>query len=286
MMLRLPEPRYTSAQAIDACREGITGNNELFQKVSDESQALQDHAVAYIASASTGELYTIRPIPNHRDYDPLVVGQLKKSELIKLYSTYFVKPDKPGRTIYTALMAAANEKCPFCGGIGRPRNLDHYLPKAHYPQYSVLPVNLIPSCRDCNMDGKGESHATCEEEQLLHPYLDHERYFEEQWLCARYLTGENDEPGVIEYFVKPPENWTGAQKRRVRQHFDDFDLGLRFSKEAAARLTTILAQIQSLTTLQLPSATVKSTILQPVIDTAPFVNHWEAVMCQALMCKL
>jgi hypothetical protein len=82
---------------------------------------------------------------------------------------YFVPEEKPARTIYDSLLNSAKEKCPFCGGIGTPRNLDHFLPKAHFPQFSVLPRNLIPACRDCNMDGKGHAFATNAEDQIILP---------------------------------------------------------------------------------------------------------------------
>lgn len=282
-MLKLDEPVYSCAQAIALCCEGVTGNPDLLHRINNDNQLLQEHAANYIASASTEELYTILTIPNRRDHDPIVVEQLKKSDMVKLYSTYFVNKEKPGRVIYNALMVAANEKCPFCGGIGRPRNLDHYLPKAHYPQFSVLPVNLVPSCRDCNMDGKGEEFATTQEEQVLHPYLDNERYFNEQWVFACYIAGTDEEPGVIEYFVHPPEHWEREQKLRVEKHFHDFSLALRFSKEAGPRLIIYLAQIQMLTQIPLDLHVAKSTILQPAIDSGLFVNHWERVMCLALM---
>ncbi|MGE4544139.1 MAG: HNH endonuclease [Pedobacter sp.] len=285
-MLKLKQPAYSSEQVIEMCRQGITGNDELLQKVDNDMHLLQASAVGYTASASRGELYTIPSTPNGRDHDPVVVGQLKKSDLLKLYSTYFVKEDKPARVIYNALMAAANEKCPFCGGIGRPRNLDHFLPKAHYPQFSVLPVNLVPSCRDCNMDGKGENFATSEAEQVLQPYLDNDRYFNEQWIFARYTADTGGEPGVIEYFVRPPEHWEDTQKLRVKKHFNDFNLDLRFSKEAGPRLVTYLAQIQALLQIPLELEVAKSTILQPAIDAAPFVNHWERIMCLALMVEV
>ena len=285
-MLKLNQPAYSYVQAMDSCREGITGNANLLQKLDSEIGLLQDSADSYVASASQGELYTLQPTPNHLNCDPIVIGTLKKSELLKLYSTYFVKSGKPGRRIYDSLLAAANEQCPFCGGIGRPRNLDHYLPKAHYPQFSVLPLNLVPSCRDCNMDGKGEAFAGNEEEQVLQPYLDNDRYFNEQWVFARYIAGINAEPGVIEYFVRPPEHWNDAQRKRVEKHFNDFELGLRFSKEAGPRLITYLAQILELTRIPLDLGVAKRTILQPAIESASFPNHWERVMCLALMNEL
>lgn len=285
-MLKLTQPTYTYTDALALCRDGITGNRGLLQKVNDATPDLQVQALAYEASGTTGELYTIKPLQIQNEDDPVVLGKLKKSDLIKLYGNYLVGKKKPARAVYDALMLAADEKCPFCGGIGRPRNLDHYLPKAHFPQFSIVPVNLVPSCRDCNMDGKGENFAVSEAEQVIQPYLDDDRYFNEQWLYARYLPGNDIEPGVIEYFVFPPDHWEAAQKKRVEKHFKDFELALRFSKEAGARLAVLMAQYQALLDNHVDEVTSKEIIFQSVINASPFVNHWERVMCLTLMLEL
>lgn len=287
-MIRLRQPVHTYEQTIEACCNGIPGNNELLTKLQNDSSLLQEIAISYSQSASTGELYQIPPIDNSQDRDSIVTEQLTKSDLLRLYDNYFAKKTKPGRIIYDNLMAIADEKCPFCGGIGRPKNLDHYLPKTHYPQFSILPINLVPCCRDCNMDGKKDNFATCEEEQILQPYLDHDRYFNEQWISANYLTGINNEPGVIKYFVLPPQHWEETHKKRVQKHFNDFELGLRFSKEAAPRLITYLETITNLRN-KYPSielADAKNIILGAPIKNSPCVNHWERIMCLALLNEL
>ncbi|MEY7582969.1 HNH endonuclease, partial [Klebsiella quasipneumoniae] len=262
---------------------GITGNNDLLEKFHKASTDLELQVSSYENSALTEELFTIQPIKMDGVADPVILKGLKKSDFIKLYTLYLVGMTKPAREIYDVLMASANERCPFCGGIGRPRNLDHYLPKAYFPQFAIAPMNLVPSCRDCNMDGKGEDFATSAGEQILHPYLDNDRYFNDQWIFARYLAGAQGEPGVIEYFVSPPVEWDANQKERVIKHFNDFNLSLRYSKEASARLGTLLSQYDGLLKITLDKETSKQIIFQTVIDNAAFINHWERVMCLALM---
>lgn len=285
-MLKLKLPVHSYPNALDLCRDGITGNIGLLKKVENATTDLKTQAQAYEASGSIGELYTIQPLQNQRNVDPIVLGQLKRSDLIKLYGNYFVGITKPARAVYDSLMIAADEKCPYCGGIGRPRNLDHYLPKKHYPQFSIVPLNLVPSCRDCNMDGKGEVFAMREAEQVIHPYLDDDSIFNEQWLFARYTPTNDGEPGVIEYFVSPPQHWEDVKKQRVEKHFLDFDLSLRFSKEAGSRSVALLAQYEALLQVPVNKDVAKNIIFQPIIDTSPFVNHWERVMCLALLSGL
>jgi hypothetical protein len=282
-LYRLESPNHTYTETIETCCLGIVGNNDLRNRINTYLELLQNTSANYSDAASKGLLYQIQAFTNAHGPNPQVLGELTKSDFLTLYNTYFVNNDKPGRKIYSALMASANEKCPFCGGIGRPRNLDHYLPKAHYPQFSILPINLVPSCRDCNMDGKGSFIATSESEQVLHPYLDHHRFFNEQWLYAQYVIDETGEPGIIEYFVQAPEHWEDEQKSRVQKHFNDFDLALRFSKEASSRLVIYLEQIKKLTNTSITLNDAKTIILQSAIDSSPFINHWERVMCITLM---
>ena len=43
-------------------------------------------------------------------------------------------------------------RCPFCG-ISESSTLDHYLPKEQYPEFSVFPKNLVPSCAEAGVLG-------------------------------------------------------------------------------------------------------------------------------------
>lgn len=52
------------------------------------------------------------------------------------------------------------KRCPFCGQLletsGKTvsdvptADLDHFFPKSKYPQFALLPQNLIPTCMECN----------------------------------------------------------------------------------------------------------------------------------------
>lgn len=62
--------------------------------------------------------------------------------------------------------------CPMCGSSGG-RSLDHALPKAEYPEFSILRENLVPACTICNSDEKGVGHSgAVPSERLIHPYYD------------------------------------------------------------------------------------------------------------------
>lgn len=62
--------------------------------------------------------------------------------------------------------------CPSCGEPGKPGTLDHYLPKAIYPELSIFLINLTPMCTDC----QGKKGTDIEDENgnklFIHPYFD------------------------------------------------------------------------------------------------------------------
>ncbi|MBL4901860.1 MAG: hypothetical protein JKY62_04355, partial [Desulfocapsa sp.] len=141
---------------------------------------------------------------------------------------------KPARRIYDTLkFGAPLNICPFCG-FGHVGTLDHYLPKSKYPYLSVLPLNLVPSCLDCNK-GKGTDSPDKPGQQCIHPYFDHDLITTEQWLFAEV---QETTPASIRYFVRPPEDWEQINKERVVTHFSDFHLSSRFATQATFELAT------------------------------------------------
>lgn len=281
-MIRLHAPHQEYRSTLEDCIDSINGNNGLKGKVSASVPALLQAAQEYIDSAKHGELYRLVPIDTRKIKNPVVLGSLFKKELLNLYEYYFRDKRKGVRRVYDQLLNAAHEKCPFCGGLGTPRNIDHFLPKAHFPQFVIFPHNLVPSCRDCNMDGKSDNLWKRAEVQPLQPYLDDDRFFLDQWIFGEYVTISPGLPGAIRYYVDPPEHWAKVHKDRVHQHFFDFSLAKRYSVKAAEALSITQKQIEALRRRGACDSIICEDLLAPAIDAVPFVNHWQRGMFQAL----
>lgn len=107
---------------------------------------------------------------------------MTEEQLKNVYENKFAKKGQPGRKVYDKLMSKpAQGICPLCGQRV-VSTLDHYLPKAHFPVLSVVPINLIPSCSECNKS-KTDHVPENAEQQTLHPYYDDVE--EEQWLYSK-----------------------------------------------------------------------------------------------------
>lgn len=232
---------------------------------------------AYVNAAKAGALYAFPRVISTRGSDPVIVGTLKKSHLSKLYTQYFAADQKPARHIYNKLLVTANGKCPFCGDIGHVKNLDHYLPKANFPLYSVMPANLVPCCRDCNSE-KLNSFSLTQSGQSLNPYFDDNKYFNERWISARVVAGA---PPIVEFFVSAPAHWSADEQARVKAHFSDYSLASRFGVEAGGEISEAIQTRR--TRLANHDPAEYADHLKEVSDISPaLINNWRRVMYAAL----
>lgn len=229
-MRRLAVPNFNFSTALT---ESINGIGDAAVRANYDAQITNPDSIeaAFGNSAQAASLYNLPRIARV-DGDVLVLGNLRKSDFIKLYEQYFVPKAKPARRLYDQLKITANGKCPLCGEIGHVGTLDHYVPKANFPLYSVMPGNLIPCCRDCNSE-KLDAFSTTPAGQTLHPYFDDDKFFSQQWVFARVIQSS---PPVIEYYVSPPASWSFLEKSRVVAHFKEYKLAKRFGVEAGADL--------------------------------------------------
>lgn len=100
-------------------------------------------ASSYETVAMAGNLHTILDTGDLLD--------LTKKQLLKVYSARMAKPGSVGRPIYNKLMVVPQKRCSLCAQRD-VSTLDHYLPESHHSLLVVVPVNLVPSCKDCNFN--------------------------------------------------------------------------------------------------------------------------------------
>lgn len=62
-------------------------------------------------------------------------------------------------------------KCAYCG-LGDNNNMDHYLPKDLFPEYSVHMYNLIPCCSYCNEKKSALFLDAQKNREIFNPYFD------------------------------------------------------------------------------------------------------------------
>lgn len=281
-MIKLRKSITNYEALIDICIKGIGEHSGIKTKVENSKSALVSCGEIYEQLASDERLFTLSPYV----CESTTFGTLTKADLIKLYENYFVPTIKPARIFYEKILNSAQDSCPFCGGIGSPNNVDHFLPKARFPQFSVFPGNLVPICRDCNSGSKKEFFGQVQSDQLIHPYFDNDCFFDEQWIFADFFEGDSGEPGVFRYKTIFPEAWQPCQKERAQNYFELFGLSKRYSIQASTHLKVLLTQVQRLLNRGLDVQEVIDDLIHPGIESAPFKNHWQVGMFQSLAIHL
>lgn len=271
----LPIPNDDQAAVFTLCINSIS-NMELRNRLEAISLNFSAAAHDYLTRGQLRQLYLIPAV--NLGNDDIAVGAVTKSELKSTYSDHMVGKGKPARAIYDKLILSAPlRRCPYCG-IGHTTTLDHYLPKAKFPLLSVVTLNLIPSCKDCNTDKK-ISFATTETEQTLHPYFEQHAVINEQWLYAQLNQGT---PPVLEFFVSAPTHWSEILRARVAAHFTSYNLQARYSLEASNGLATLRDTLDLVWGNAGEQGVREHLHATAVGHTRRHANAWDTAMYQAL----
>lgn len=240
-MRRLPPPELDPAEVYHAC-VGDAPVGQLAGTYAAAAAAMVASADQYQLQAASGSLHTL-PASNWGHDEQVVIANLTKGDLTKLYESGMLK-GQHGRAYYDQILASVPlGKCPYCR-FGHAETLDHFLSKARYPSYSVLPNNLIPACMRCNK-GKGSGVLTAANE-MSHPYFEMPEIEQDIWLLAE-ITETN--PVTAKYSLVIPNHWPADLGHRVRNYFSEFDLAARFAVEAASELVSMSACLRHIFSL-------------------------------------
>ena len=154
-----------------------------------------------------------------------------KESLVSYYEYRML--NRPNARIFYdwLILSAPFNICPYCN-VKTVKTIDHFLPKSEYPYLSVTPVNLIPSCRDCNTE-KMISYPINKETQTFHPYFD--IVDTEPWIVAELIIGE---PLSFTYKVSRLAHWDDNKFNRSVNHFNAYNIHELFANEANRELRT------------------------------------------------
>ncbi len=120
---------------------------------------------------------------------------------------------KNGRAV-RAIRGARLSCCPLCGSQ-TTGSVDHYLPRQHFPEFSILFENLVPACVHCNSSSKGNTFRGPEAPlRFIHPYYDD---WADQALW-RTIPRAPFEAATFEYL--PEEDLADELRRIVSFHLD------------------------------------------------------------------
>jgi len=197
----------------------------------------------------------------------------RKDSLKGLYA-----PDK-GKLPYEQLEKIRKKNgltaCPICGEPGRPRTLDHYLPKTIFPEFSANVLNLVPACDWCQGEKLVDYRTPEGSRSFIHPYFDEvNRPLFSIVFSGSYLTPtisimiKSDLPEDLQMLVATHLCGIGFLER-----FNEiFDVSYQAIKRMAIRARTAgnLSLVQSL-----------NEALEVASEKG--INSWDAVLYRSLL---
>jgi 5-methylcytosine-specific restriction endonuclease McrA len=267
-MRKLAPPNFTVSDALAACLTHVGDPARKARLLGARAHLILSEQDYHTRATGTA-LHKIEPTDG-------VLGLVSQAEMVALYEGNFSRTKTQGRQIYDALRAGAeNGICPLCG-VQRANTLDHHLAKTEHPTLSITPINLVPSCSDCN-NSKSTHQPTSSAEEALHPYYD--AVDDARWLFANLV---EEQPVSLIYIANPPDHWNATKRARVVQHFDRLSLARLYTAQSSDHLPSMRFRLERLlNTMGLQG--VRQQLLEELSDRLKDRNNsWQIAMYDAL----
>lgn len=130
------------------------------------------------------------------------------------------------------LMSAPTGKCAYCYQL-KAHEVDHYLPKSKFGEYSIYSPNLVPICTICN--GKKSNRYAREGggRRYVHPYNDYLSGTSLNVLAGDVRIGDSV---TVSYKLVRPDGIDDDFWTTVLSQFEDLKLLTRYADEAAENM--------------------------------------------------
>jgi hypothetical protein len=170
-------------------------------------------------------------------------------------------------------------KCPLCA-TNQATTIDHYLPRTLYPEFAILPLNLVPCCAYCN-HAKGSTYASDGAALFLHVYFD-EIPRDERFLFAE--ASVEHRTVVVSFRVEPPASIAAPLNARITTHFERLDLATYYINDGVREISERQSRLKAMLADGLGPADIREYLTQEAgsVARATGVNYWKYAVLIAL----
>lgn len=202
-----------------------------------------------------------------------------KADLIRLYSYKSKNIQKLKVLVTTTERNRILSTCQNCT-ISEVNSFDHFVNKEEFPEFSVHPNNLFPSCTKCN-SYKGQEWREHGQVTYLNLYLD--ELPEEQYLFVNTEVVNND---VIttEFYLDNPNGINPVFFERIQNHYSNLHLCRRFQENADTIITSLENTIRTYAD-KLPLEDIVELVIENSERDMEYYgyNYWKSILEIALM---
>ena len=210
----------------------------------------------------------------------LDLPQESKVELMSLYKSKNRLILELKNEIVTNHANRVSNTCQYCT-INSIGPMDHIIPKAEFPEFSVHPKNLFPCCSQCN-EYKSNTWLRSNQRQFLNLYLDVLPQI--QYL---FVEVQMDVEGVsqVNFFLSNQgEQVSESLFAVIQNHYDNLHLLNRFATESNSEITNLRNSL-----ISLPKRLTIEEVMSSVIESAERdrqyygYNYWKSILKIALV---
>jgi hypothetical protein len=130
------------------------------------------------------------------------------------------------RAVRWDTLAAGGGSCALCGHLDAGE-VDHYLPRSYFPEFSILTTNLIPACGRCNRKKLSRHQRTGGGLAFVHPYL--HGLPDEPYLSCEVTVND---AVLVTFTVTQTPTMTDELFAVLSHHFAALELGTLYRDEA------------------------------------------------------
>lgn len=252
-MFKKPLPDFTVQETYPICVDYISDKHlkDYMSKMSYHVFSQSEKYLDLIQKSKLEDLDTPSVFEISKDEDGRKLDSCKNHWFVKLYKYYLSKSDpkyQNANYFYSRIKLDGvnnnyNKRCCYCNNH-KIEVVDHFLPESKYIFLAVNPINLVPSCEECN-DNKHAYSPSSVEPVLVHPYFD---FIDDIcWLGVNIVdrivvtdTYDNVKYDYIfEYFVKDVEDCP-IEIKRIKKTFEKLKINNNISFDAQTFFNTEL----------------------------------------------
>ena len=199
----------------------------------------------------------------------------QKTDILSLYSYSNSAISKLKIKLTTSEYNRVENTCQNCT-IGEVSSFDHYLPKDEFPEFSVHPKNLIPSCSKCN-GKKSINWRNGLNSLFLNLYLD-------VLPDIQYLFVVVDQTLDFTFIIENRNHINTDLFSIIESHFVKLDLTKRFKENSNKVVSELINSINS-TKNKLPRAEIINSVIETENSNKVLYgsSYWQSVLKIALV---
>lgn len=175
----------------------------------------------------------------------------------------------------------AQIKCPYCG-MNEPNTFDHYMPQGIFPEFAVMPLNLLPCCGQCN-NKKLENWLENRHRTIINFYSD-------IIPAQKYLFAELSYNGIIPevptitFFTRKPPETDERLFEIIESHYCKLNLLNRYELQSNSELSVLHDEVlfcASDISMELQKSILIARV--NVLKNRFGINHWRVALIEAVI---